>query len=403
MQVALRCTNKYIMYHAQILSCLTGNKTEKQDDETWRKQIADYHEGKNLSNTNMNMNEFSEFLQMGPENNEDHQNLTQLIGLQPMRIRTLNGPYTNSTTTTHPESVSPDSEKISSTHIIKSVTSQVGTLSFDTEEEKSRVIAGISSITTQVTQTSPGYKTETGTGTTQLPLTSKEKSTIISSMTEPQSTNVRKVTSKGEMNSILSTSTIPTTGINRNSIIDHSKTTVIYPTNTEDTPSSHSTSPPITTPFTQKSSELDTEKTPTSISTTQLPVTSQEKSTTIMSTPREQQSTSTTTLRPTGTTESTASTVTSHSTSTIVSFSNTTVTVTPPSTTPQCRDKDCPVCNGGTCNFDTAVGRCRCQCQDFVFGDVCNFGENFTSPHIGEFFHPSKQFFKTLFSLTILF
>ncbi|XP_078103427.1 mucin-3A, partial [Sander vitreus] len=49
------------------------------------------------------------------------------------------------------------------------------------------------------------------------------------------------------------------------------------------------------------------------------------------------------------------------------------------STTPQC--KDCQ-CIGGTCKFNVTLGRCHCQCQDFVFGDFCTFGQNDTSVHI---------------------
>ena len=90
----------------------------------------------------------------------------------------------------------------------------------------------------------------------------------------------------------------------------------------------------------------------------------------------------------TGTTKGTSmqtsvSTVTSVSqlTSATMPVSTVTSAVTAPSTTPQCTDCQC---NGGTCIYNVTLESCQCQCQDFVFGDSCSFGENDTSAHIGE-------------------
>ncbi|XP_041801385.1 mucin-3B [Chelmon rostratus] len=63
----------------------------------------------------------------------------------------------------------------------------------------------------------------------------------------------------------------------------------------------------------------------------------------------------------------------SHSTSIIIPVSN--------ATTPHCTDNDCPGC-AGTCAFNTTLGGCHCHCQEFVFGDLCVFGENDTSAQI---------------------
>lgn len=79
----------------------------------------------------------------------------------------------------------------------------------------------------------------------------------------------------------------------------------------------------------------------------------------------------------------------SHSTSTITPVSNVTVTLTS-STTPHCGDTDCPGCTG-TCAFNKTLGRCNCRCQDFVFGDVCSFGENDTAAHIDTGVIPTRK------------
>ncbi|XP_070759308.1 mucin-3A [Enoplosus armatus] len=60
------------------------------------------------------------------------------------------------------------------------------------------------------------------------------------------------------------------------------------------------------------------------------------------------------------------------------------------STTPQCVDTDCPACTG-TCMFNTTFGRCKCHCQDFVFGDSCVFGANDTSAQIDTGVIPTRN------------
>ncbi|XP_044204652.1 uncharacterized protein PB18E9.04c-like [Thunnus albacares] len=77
-------------------------------------------------------------------------------------------------------------------------------------------------------------------------------------------------------------------------------------------------------------------------------------------------------------------------TSTSIPPSNATVTVTIPSTTPQCRDEDCQ-CNGGECIFNTTLGRCHCHCQESVYGDSCVFGQNNTNPNIDTGAIPIRQ------------
>ncbi|XP_042260060.1 mucin-3B-like [Thunnus maccoyii] len=77
-------------------------------------------------------------------------------------------------------------------------------------------------------------------------------------------------------------------------------------------------------------------------------------------------------------------------TSTIIPLSNATVTVTTPSTTPQCRDEDCQ-CNGGECIFNTTLGRCHCHCQESVYGDSCVFGQNNTHPNIDSGAIPTRR------------
>ncbi|XP_042260070.1 uncharacterized protein LOC121891641 [Thunnus maccoyii] len=77
-------------------------------------------------------------------------------------------------------------------------------------------------------------------------------------------------------------------------------------------------------------------------------------------------------------------------TSTSIPLSNATVTVTIPSTTPQCRDEDCQ-CNGGECIFNTTLGRCHCHCQESVYGDSCVFGQNNTNPNIDTGAIPIRQ------------
>ncbi|TDH13830.1 hypothetical protein EPR50_G00037670 [Perca flavescens] len=52
--------------------------------------------------------------------------------------------------------------------------------------------------------------------------------------------------------------------------------------------------------------------------------------------------------------------------------------------------KDCQ-CIGGTCKFNVTLGRCHCQCQDFVFGDVCSFGKNDTPVHIDTGAIPTRK------------
>ncbi|XP_044204659.1 mucin-3B-like [Thunnus albacares] len=77
-------------------------------------------------------------------------------------------------------------------------------------------------------------------------------------------------------------------------------------------------------------------------------------------------------------------------TSTIIPLSNATVTVTTPSTTPQCRDEDCQ-CNGGECIFNTTLGRCHCHCQESVYGDSCVFGQNNTYANIDSGAIPTRR------------
>nr|XP_033482571.1 mucin-3B-like [Epinephelus lanceolatus] len=108
-----------------------------------------------------------------------------------------------------------------------------------------------------------------------------------------------------------------------------------------------------------------------------------------MSSSTEQQSTSATKTTPTATTKSltsakitstTKSTTVSRSTSTIITSSSTTVTV-PSSTTPQC--EDCKTnCTRGTCIFNSTLGKCQCNCFDFLLGDKCSFGKNDTPAHV---------------------
>ncbi|XP_070703600.1 uncharacterized protein [Pempheris klunzingeri] len=81
----------------------------------------------------------------------------------------------------------------------------------------------------------------------------------------------------------------------------------------------------------------------------------------------------------------------SHSTFPIITVSNTTVTVTALPTTPQCRDNDCHGCVRGTCKFNLTLGRCHCHCQEHVFGDLCDIGENNTSPHIDTGAIPTRK------------
>ncbi|XP_070813684.1 uncharacterized protein [Chaetodon trifascialis] len=82
--------------------------------------------------------------------------------------------------------------------------------------------------------------------------------------------------------------------------------------------------------------------------------------------------------------------IVSQSTSVIIPVSNATITVTTPSTTSQCSNNDCPGC-AGTCTFNTTLGRCHCICQEFVFGDVCVFGVNDTSPQIDTGAIPTRK------------
>ncbi|XP_067442151.1 uncharacterized protein [Thunnus thynnus] len=77
-------------------------------------------------------------------------------------------------------------------------------------------------------------------------------------------------------------------------------------------------------------------------------------------------------------------------TSTSIPPSNATVTVTTPSTTPQCRDEDCQ-CDRGECIFNTTLGRCHCHCQESVYGDSCVFGLNNTNPNIDTGAIPIRQ------------
>ncbi|XP_042260061.1 uncharacterized protein LOC121891616 [Thunnus maccoyii] len=77
-------------------------------------------------------------------------------------------------------------------------------------------------------------------------------------------------------------------------------------------------------------------------------------------------------------------------TSTSIPPSNATVTVTTPSTTPQCRDEDCQ-CDRGECIFNTTLGRCHCHCQESVYGDSCVFGENNTYANIDTGAIPIRQ------------
>ncbi|XP_022603960.1 mucin-3B-like [Seriola dumerili] len=64
--------------------------------------------------------------------------------------------------------------------------------------------------------------------------------------------------------------------------------------------------------------------------------------------------------------------------------------MTTPSTTPQCTDEDCQ-CAGGTCKYNTTLGKCSCHCQEFIFGDICSFGDNDTSAHIDTGAVPTRK------------
>ncbi|KAF1391852.1 hypothetical protein PFLUV_G00046360 [Perca fluviatilis] len=126
-----------------------------------------------------------------------------------------------------------------------------------------------------------------------------------------------------------------------------------------------------------------------------------------MSSSIEQQTTSIPTVTPTGKIESTVSTSTpttngetrttktDQSTTTITSDKYrglTKFTLYSPSTNYSfsLKCKDCP-CIGGTCKFNVTLGRCHCQCQDFVFGDVCTFGKNDTPVHIDTGAIPTRK------------
>ncbi|XP_072239221.1 uncharacterized protein [Leuresthes tenuis] len=81
-------------------------------------------------------------------------------------------------------------------------------------------------------------------------------------------------------------------------------------------------------------------------------------------------------------------TTVSQLTSSTVPISTVTSTVTAPSTTPQCTDCECI---GGICIYNVTLGSCQCQCQDFVFGSSCSFGENDISGHIDTGALPARQ------------
>ncbi|XP_069006567.1 uncharacterized protein [Embiotoca jacksoni] len=184
----------------------------------------------------------------------------------------------------------------------------------------------------------------------------------------------KKVISTENTESKDSTSEITTNTVSTTINTDQSETT-LFSTNTEVDPSSPSTFPPVTTQFTQSSSQ-NTETSSGPTSTTQLPPSSPETFATIKPSTQEPQSTSIKTVISTENTESKDSTsaittntaltsaetfspntfTVSHLPSTGVPHSTASATVTSPSTT--------------------------VQCQDFTFGDECSFGVNDLSVHI---------------------
>ncbi|XP_069546719.1 mucin-4 [Brachyistius frenatus] len=115
----------------------------------------------------------------------------------------------------------------------------------------------------------------------------------------------------------------------------------VIPQNTDVNPSSPSTFPPVTTQFTQSSSQ-NTETTATPTITTQLPP--------------KPQSTSVTTLTSTGTTQSTDST-------SAITTNRVSATI-------------------NTDQSETTLFSANTECQDFTFGDECSFGANDLSAHI---------------------
>ncbi|XP_028260729.1 mucin-3B [Parambassis ranga] len=229
--------------------------------------------------------------------------------------------------------------------------------------------SAMSSETTQFTKTSPSQNTET------IPT---DTSTTLPSSTSPE-TATTTTSSPTPLTSSSVTTETPTAATQSTESTSHSTTS--GPTETTTIPSSTSAMSPETTQFTETS--------PTGTSTTLPLFTSPETAATSTSSPTPLTSTSVTTETPTAATQSTESTsqsTTSGPTETTTMLSSTSMsvtTVTPTgttqsteSTTPQCTNCHC---NGGTCVFNVTLGRCQCVCQNFVFGENCNFGINDTT------------------------